>query len=387
MSEITRAGTGTMMDVWINAQKQLWDTWMKGFQGAPTPVTFYPDLVEQWRKMATQGMDFWTGGGDPRTKYFSGQAMSAQAATLRFIEYSMSAWQMIMPKVESGGDWGSSLTSYSQQIMNQMFQLPSSLMQMTQDSGELWQLYMEEMQNIVRPWSDSLQRSPMHFGEALTGGGTELIELTNLYWDAYERTFGRLLQSPRMGFSRELDEKLLRGFDAWTDARRASIEYQAILAEAWAKVFEEIMRELVARSLRGEPVTGIRDMLRLWTEVADRELEVAFQQENYLQAQSRLFNTTMTYRLHEQEVVETYLENTYIPTRSEVDEMHKTIYELRKEMKALKKSMRAAGMMDMSGNIKALSATQEKPAAEKPAPRKRPSRAKSSSSSNNSSQE
>ncbi|MCG8351689.1 MAG: class III poly(R)-hydroxyalkanoic acid synthase subunit PhaE [Chloroflexales bacterium] len=330
----------SMMDMWQDAQKQLWDSWSKTVQTVSASTFFYPDLLEQWRKLAAQGLEAWTAVAIPRSQNVSRQLMAAQAATMRFLEFSADAWKAMAPKLEAGGDWQSVLHSYTEQFSRQLVRTPADFAQASQDVNELWKLYLEEMQSVLNPWVESLQHSPAHMGEALTGGSSELVQLTNLYWDAYERTFGRLVQSPRMGFNRELEEKLLRGFDAWTDFRRVSMDYQIVLADTWSRVFERVMRELVTLNGQGKQIQSLRDLLRLWTDVADKELEAAFQSETYVKAQSRLFNATMQYRLREQAIVETYLKMSYIPTRSEVDEVHRNIYELRKELKALKKELR-----------------------------------------------
>ena len=47
----------------------------------------------------------------------------------------------------------------------------------------------------------------------------------------------------------------------------------------------------------------------------------------------------MTYRIQQREIAEASLSLYDLPTRSEVDEAHRNIYELRKEVKALKKAL------------------------------------------------
>jgi len=43
--------------------------------------------------------------------------------------------------------------------------------------------------------------------------------------------------------------------------------------------------------------------------------------------------------VHERQIIEVFLDLYDLPTRSELDETHRRIYELRKEVKALKKAM------------------------------------------------
>ncbi len=45
------------------------------------------------------------------------------------------------------------------------------------------------------------------------------------------------------------------------------------------------------------------------------------------------------YRLYQQQLVEVFLKMYDLPTRSEGDEIHHSIYELRKEVKSLKKAL------------------------------------------------
>jgi len=185
-----------------------------------------------------------------------------------------------------------------------------------------------------------LRRVPWQVGQAATGDGSAVIKLTNLYWDAYERTFGRLLESPSLGHTRELTQDLLKGFDAWVDSRRAILEYQSGLAEGWTQAFEQFVRKLVSLAEKGEKIQSLVQLLNLWIDVIEGVFTTRFRSEDYLQKQSRLVNTVMAYRLIEREIVEAFLKTSHLPSRSELDEAYRRIYELRREVKELKKSLR-----------------------------------------------
>ncbi len=341
----------TLTGIWAETQKKLWESWYDLIRTAPAPLTTYTSLLDEWRKLATQGVEMWITDAEPISKNVSRQLLASQSTMMRFLELTSDAWKAMLPKVETGDDWQAVLKSYVERLRNQLIPDAAGLLRSSQDLGELWKLYLEELQALTQPWLTSLRRSPWHLGEALTGtgGNSELVQLTNLYWDAYERTFGRLVESPGFGFTREINEKVLKAFDAWTDFRRASTEYQIVLASAWGDIFEQVMRELVKRSEQDTPIRNVRDLMRLWTETADASLEKVFRSEHYVNVQGRLFDAAMNYRLHEQEVIELVLKTGYIPTRSEVDEAHRNIYELRKEVKALKKALKGTVLADGSG--------------------------------------
>jgi hypothetical protein len=103
--------------------------------------------------------------------------------------------------------------------------------------------------------------------------------------------------------------------------------------------FEELMRELISLAEKGEPVKDWRKFQQLWGQVADGVFEKAFCQEENLKVRGRFVNSLNAYRLHQQGLMEVWMKAMDMPLRSEVDEVHKTIYELRKEVKNLKKSL------------------------------------------------
>jgi class III poly(R)-hydroxyalkanoic acid synthase PhaE subunit len=93
------------------------------------------------------------------------------------------------------------------------------------------------------------------------------------------------------------------------------------------------------RAEQGKPIESLRELMRLWLSAADQSFDRMFRTESYADVQGRFVTKTMQYRIEEQKVVEELLKATYVPTRSEMDEAHRNVYELRKEVKALKKAL------------------------------------------------
>jgi class III poly(R)-hydroxyalkanoic acid synthase PhaE subunit len=204
-----------------------------------------------------------------------------------------------------------------------------------EDMSELLTLY-EQLQDLGLRWLQSLSQSP----SALRGDSSELSRITDVYWDGYERTLGRVVNAPGLGYTRRLSEKLLEGFDAWLELVRAGFEYQVLVAGAWARVPERFMSELISLPDEGRPIESLQQLLYAWLEVGDRVFLEEFRSDEYLQAQSGLLSKAMSYRLRERDIVEDFLRLNHLPTQTEVDEIHRTVYELRKELRAVKKRLR-----------------------------------------------
>jgi class III poly(R)-hydroxyalkanoic acid synthase PhaE subunit len=145
--------------------------------------------------------------------------------------------------------------------------------------------------------------------------------------------------SPGLGLTREFNEKLQLGFDAWVSWQLATMEYQGVVGELWEQAFKQFQEDLIALAEKDEKIETLRDFVLLWTRGAEQVFTDAFQTEKYVLAQGQMLNAAMAYRVHEREIIEVLLNLYDLPTRSELDETHRRIYELRKEVKALKKTI------------------------------------------------
>lgn len=358
-----------MMQTWTEAQKKMWENWFEmTSNGAGS--TMFPNMTEQWRSMTEQNIQAWMSGSAPTAKKVMEQWTAGQSAMMRFLELTTKAWQAMAAQVEKGEDWQTTVADYSNQWFKQLVGGPGGTLGINQDLNALWRLYMEQWQKSLQSWQQNWGQTPWQFGQALLGGnGTELGELTRLHWDAYERSFGRITETPLMGFNRELMAKLIHSFDTWVEFRKASGEYHILLAKTSAQAFEEVMKELVAISERGDKIDSIRQLMNLWMDTIDHTFSKLYKSEEYLEVQRTLAGAGMRYRLREQEITEIILKTLNLPTRSELDDAYRSLYELRKEVKALKKTLKEQQRGD-AGQIKAASAP--KKTASKPVAKAKP---------------
>lgn len=208
-----------------------------------------------------------------------------------------------------------------------------------QNQAQLWQLYLKGLQKLNQVWAELLWQSLGNTSTKVAGDRLALSEVTNLYWEIYEKTLGSFLQSPTLGYTREFNSKLLQGFDSWMNFSKASYDYQIVLADVWLKTFEELMQKLSTSQENSETIENWRQFLQVWSSAFDKVFAQTFGTEDALQVRGKFLNAAMTYRFQQQQIVEVFLKMSDLPIRSEVDEMHRSIYELRKEVKSLKKAL------------------------------------------------
>ncbi|HTN70575.1 MAG TPA: poly(R)-hydroxyalkanoic acid synthase subunit PhaE [Methylomirabilota bacterium] len=328
----------SMAKAWTEAQKTIWGKWFEFMRNSPAAPP-QQKMAAEWSKLTQEGIEAWTANAGTTAKAAAQRLFASQETWMRSLEVALQAWSAIAPKIESGEDWQSALARYGEELRQRLTQSPEKLFKSAQDSGELWRLYMEEFQKLAQPWVTNWQQAGTHLGAAVAGDGSALMELSRLYWDSMERSVGRLFQSPGLGSTRELNDKFAKGFEAWQELREAGVAYQLMLADAGTRVLEESLKEMISMAGRGETIQDIRQWVLPLDKVADPVLTAFFASDDFVRVQGRLLNASMAYWIRQREIIEQFLKIADIPTRTEVDELHQTLYAQRKEIKALKKTL------------------------------------------------
>lgn len=310
----------SLVNTWTETGTKVWQSWFDLMQTVPTTNNLDSTVPELQK--ATQ-------------KFFDNRDLM-----IRFLKLSVEAWEDIFPKINSGENWQESVKKYTESMREQISSFNSQYLQVNQDSQKLWSLYLEEMQKYSQMWLNPLGMATPMMTKAMLGNSDSLIELNQLYWKLlYEDNLGNLLNSPSLGLNRSLNEKLVAGFESWRQLYQATSEYQVLLGAIQVKSFEALMRKLVELAEKGTPVKEWKAFQTVWSQVSDDVFAEAFCEEKNLKIRGNFLNALNAYRLQQQDIMELSLKSMNLPSRTEIDEIHRSLYDLRKEFKSLKKRL------------------------------------------------
>lgn len=303
----------------------LWNLWTQPSQAAGMDPTaaFTPEFMADSMKQAL------------------GQFMNGQVQAQQLMNLVNEAWQAMLTNAASPAEWSKALTAFTDQLRQQMSTAMNGA-KLLENNAELWRLYIEEAQKFTQPWLNAWGQTPV-FMSKLAGAdqANATNEFMQLFQAAFEQTWGRALLAPSMGLLRELNEKVNKGFALWLENQQLTVAYQLLIGEAWIDAFQALMQKLMNMAQKGETLTDQRHLLRIWVEVADEVFIALFHSEAYAKTQSAYVNSNMALRRQQRELLEIWLRSNDMPTRSDLDEAHHQIYQLRKDVKALKKTLAA----------------------------------------------
>lgn len=337
----------TPLNGWFGMQEKMLNGWWdllaqsNGQTGVP-PDPFWRLWAQPWQ---TAGMAP-TSAFPPQfmadsMKQAMAQFMNGQVQAQQLMNLVNEAWRTMLSNATSPAEWQNALTAFTDQLRQQMTTALNGA-KLLENSTELWRLYSEEAQKFTQPWLTAWGQTPT-FMSKLAGadGANATNEFMQLFQAAFEQTWGRALLAPSMGLLREVNEKVNKGFALWLENQQVMIAYQLLIGEAWINAFQALMKRLMSMAQKGETLTDQRHLLRIWVEVADEVFIELFHSEAYAKTQSAYVNSNMALRRQQRELLEVWLRGNDMPTRSDLDEAHHQLYQLRKEMKTLKKNLAA----------------------------------------------
>ena len=339
----------SMMNTLTEAQKKAWEGWYELARSGPKAAPFSPNFTDA-SQLFRQGIEAWTAGTGTTGQGMAEQLFNGQQTMMRNLELLTKSWQIVAPHLDTGENWQDELKKFTDQWTDQILGNPTRWVESTANTNELWQSFVGEWGPLLKPWMASVnQLLHGHLGEGLLGGSSGLNRFLNLEMDGLTRLFNmeadremafeRIAEVPTVGYTREQNTKLLKAFDAFVDLRKVDTRYRTKLAEAMGEAVKATMDKLAGLAKEGKNVNSVRELNRLWLDAADEVFSEMYASEEYIQVQRDLSSAGLKYRIEAQKVIEMMLEALHIPTRSELDDTYRTLYELRKEVKALKKQV------------------------------------------------
>lgn len=170
------------------------------------------------------------------------------------------------------------------------------------------------------------------------------VELTHEFFDqwlkTYESTYGRLVEVPAMGPMRERSEKMVRSFSVsvnlYTAWMESLVNFQHIFMEAMRRMRKKMTTEMEVE-IRPEMY---KDFYQLWIETYSETFKEFLKSGHFSSDMGRLTSYFVDFQKSNRELVEeNVLKPVNLPTRTEIDEMNRELYTLKKTAKNLTRDM------------------------------------------------
>lgn len=218
--------------------------------------------------------------------------------------------------------------------------LPQEFQPFAKDPMELFKTYVKSASNFYAPWMDNAKDLRDLFMQGVADR-EKLGEFFELWRAQFDKTFGAILLSPAMGMNKELIEQQSRAFDTFIDMVLLGTDFTSRIYAVQYDNLDEMVKKYMDMVEQGIQPRTFNEFYTYWSNELEGVFDSYFATPEYSKLIGQLSSAAMDYRIEMHKLMERYLADTPIVTRSEMSSLYKTIYELKKEVKALKKANNA----------------------------------------------
>lgn len=157
-----------------------------------------------------------------------------------------------------------------------------------------------------------------------------------------DNVLGRMAEGPRLADLWEAERRYARILTAWMNVRRRGLEHNTLLLDAWLQAGRRFLGQMAGLTNFDGQSPDAKAALALWTDTANQQLLETQRSEQFLQTQAAMIRASTELQMAQQELVEHFGRQYGFPTRIELDDVHRTVTELRREVRAMRRNQRLA---------------------------------------------
>ena len=237
--------------------------------------------------------------------------------------------------------WADSWATSQQALMQAMFPVqPSGVASGTGTPGALQEQFAElrgTWQESIEKWTELVKQGPK--ADSITPEALRELFAPDRWsgtgTGAFDAGLRQVLEGPKYAMLFDLDRKLLALRQLAAQRDRDVAAFHAILLKAWNAAFERFSSSVASTKVQATPTW--RYMADRWLAVVNDALIEAQRSEAFVEAQRKMLRSASDHRLQERKIAEAWCEAFHVPTRTEMDEMQRTVVELRRQLRALER--------------------------------------------------
>jgi len=164
------------------------------------------------------------------------------------------------------------------------------------------------------------------------------------------------LKAPAFGYAREHQEHYQKMALAFVEFQQAVKQYNALIMKSSQRSFEILELKIAERAEPGRQIDTVRALYDLWVDAAEEGYAEIALSDEFRKVYGDVVNAQMRVRAQLQQEVERIGVDLGMPTRSELNSVHKRLHDLRRELRDSQEAQRDLGHEGRDAEIAAMRA-------------------------------
>ena len=343
------ADAAKMMETWKEfAEKNPFMEYWKGFtENMPNMGEYWqnfqkmlPNMSEYWKTFPSMfpGMNnYW----DSFAKMMPNPEKFAELAPFKVPGFE--AFTKVYDMWKNFGDPNAMVQDFQQKFNDIMADVlkslfPENVQAFLAKPTEFMNMMVDYYKQFVSPWveidADIMERLAQ-------GDPNAYIDFFKQYQDKYAESVEKYFTIYGMGLNREANEDYMKAMNTWNKAMISMGELKAVINKTGQESFEQIAEKVQEELKEGVSLTTFRDFYNVWYSVTEAAYEKLLATDEFAKVFDDFSDRYAQYMIAQNKVYERMLAFLPIPTNTDMKSLYRTVYDLRKEVRDLKKAVAA----------------------------------------------
>jgi len=211
------------------------------------------------------------------------------------------------------------------------------------------QNFFTNQNNLGKEYYAQVQNISKEFPHLFTGNLDKVKDMFANKDNVFAKTFEPLLQMSGAGKEKENIEALIALMDKVTEYSVKQTELQNKLQNTMRASVENVAKEYSEKFQNPDftKVPEAQELYNEWIKTNEKLFGELFASEEFSKVKGETMNLAMDVKKHFEKQFESVLSNFPVVLKSDVEELQKTIYDLKKQVKELQGKLNIAGVSDL----------------------------------------
>lgn len=236
-----------------------------------------------------------------------------------------------------------SKTMKNWQTMAAAMSAPESVGALLKGAGAMPDILSQLAHSAMGSFIELQQKAAQSAGRV--GASVEAYRFENIdenifhvWTDIYEKEFRQFFKIPQLGLTRTYQEKLNAALDAYNRFQSTFAEFLRLLAMPFNRSLSVMQEQMSELAEKGELTEDTQVYYRNWIKVLEGHFMTLFQTTDYVETLSRTIVSLTEFSEAKNAVIEDMLKGIPVASRSELDDLAKEVYALKKRIQQLEKN-------------------------------------------------
>ena len=194
--------------------------------------------------------------------------------------------------------------------------------------------------SFIEPSFKNMAQLPDVLEKVAKGDRGAVVDLGGIFIKNYEETIGKALLAPSVGYFKEFNERLNNMAYAYIQFNTSKAAFYSLFYATGMKAAERVydkFTEFVGKEVTPET---FREFYRIWWNINEEVYQELFRSEEFSKLTLDVNRRGLLFRKWIDDVFEHILKFTSLPSKKDMDEIYRSLYDLKKEVRNQKRAMK-----------------------------------------------